>query len=166
MPVKDISNGLEDLGFNVINVRQMSATWTALTEHTSVAPLHLFLVTLSINVKSQVIFKLNSLNHIIISVELYKKALTGLTQCYNCQKFGHAWTNCKQPPWCLWSRGDHLYNALKHKCRIYAEMLQLHPGRTETSSSITPGLQPHKWRTAKEKSTTSSQQILWEDVLQ
>jgi hypothetical protein len=35
----------------------------------------------------------------------------------------------------------------------------------ETSTSFIPRLQHAKRRTAKEKSTTSSQQILWEDVI-
>jgi hypothetical protein len=62
-----------------------------------VRTLLLFLVTLTRNAKSQEIFKLNSLNHIIIKVELYR-AQIGLTQCYNCQNIGHVWANCKQPP--------------------------------------------------------------------
>jgi hypothetical protein len=40
---------------------------------------------------------LNSLIHIIIKVEPYWPQ-TGLTQCYNCQNFGHVWANCKQAP--------------------------------------------------------------------
>jgi hypothetical protein len=54
----------------------------------------------------------------------------------------------------------------KDEYRMYAEMLQLHPKkRRESSSSVIPRLQPCQRRTAKEKSTTSSQRILWEDVL-
>jgi hypothetical protein len=54
----------------------------------------------------------------------------------------------------------------KDEYGIYAEMLQLHPTRRrESSSSVTPRLQPCERRTAKEKSTTSSQETLWEDVL-
>jgi hypothetical protein len=37
--------------------------------------------------------------------------------------------------------------------------------RRETSSSIISRVQPCERRTAKEKSTTSSQGILWEDIL-
>jgi hypothetical protein len=96
-PVEDITNSLEDLGFNVINVRQMTATRRALNRQNHVEPLPLFLVTLTRSIKSQEIFKLNSLNHIIIKVQLYR-AQTGLEQCYNCQNFGHVWANCKQSP--------------------------------------------------------------------
>jgi hypothetical protein len=86
-PTEDISNSLEDSGFNVINVRQMTATRTASNEHTRVEPFPLFLVTLT-RKKSQELFKLKGLNHIIIKVDL-SRAQTGLTQCYNCQNFGH-----------------------------------------------------------------------------
>jgi hypothetical protein len=65
-PVEDISNSLEDLGFNVTNVRQMTATRRVPNEQTHVETLTLFLVTLTRNIKSQKIYKLNSLNHIII----------------------------------------------------------------------------------------------------
>jgi hypothetical protein len=50
---KDISNNLEDLGFNVINVRQTMATRTAPNGQTHVEPLPLTLVTLTRNIKSR-----------------------------------------------------------------------------------------------------------------
>jgi hypothetical protein len=71
-------------------------------------PLPLILVTLTRNIKSHEIFKLNSLNHIIIKVESYT-AQTGLTQCYNCQIFGHVLANYKQPTQCLWCVGGHMH---------------------------------------------------------
>jgi hypothetical protein len=43
-----------------------------------------------------------------VKVEAYM-ARSGLTQCYNCQKFGHVWVNCRQPPRCLWCGGGHLH---------------------------------------------------------
>jgi hypothetical protein len=39
-PAEDISRSLEDLGFNVINVRQMTATRRAPNEQIHVEPLH------------------------------------------------------------------------------------------------------------------------------
>jgi hypothetical protein len=74
----------------------------------------LFLVTLIRNAKSQEIFKLNSLNHIITTVESYM-AQTGLKQCCNYQNFGHVRTNCKQPPRCLWCGGGHLHRECPEK---------------------------------------------------
>jgi hypothetical protein len=96
-PAEDIFNSLEDLGFNVINLRPMTATRRTPNEQTHVELLPLFLVTLTRNIKSQEMLKLNNLNDSIIKAELYR-AQIGLTQCYNCQNFGHVWANCKQPP--------------------------------------------------------------------
>jgi hypothetical protein len=79
-PAEDISNSLEGLAFNIINVRQLTTNRRARNGKTYVENLPLFLVTLTRNAKSQEIFKLNSLNHIIIKVESYR-AQTGLTQC-------------------------------------------------------------------------------------
>jgi hypothetical protein len=54
--------------------------------NTAVEPHSVFLVTLTRNKESQDIFKLNSLHHINIKVDLYR-ALIGLTHCYNYQNF-------------------------------------------------------------------------------
>jgi hypothetical protein len=113
-PAGGISNGLEDSGFSVINVKQMTVTRRAPNEQTHVTLLSLVLVTLSRNIKSQEIFKLNSLSHIIIKVELYRTH-TGLMQSYNCQKFGHVWAKSKQPSRCLWCRGCHLHREFPAK---------------------------------------------------
>jgi hypothetical protein len=64
--------------------------------------------------KSQEIFKLSSLCHISINVKNYR-AQTGLTQCHNCQQFGHVWANCRQPPRCLWCGGGHLHKECPEK---------------------------------------------------
>jgi hypothetical protein len=113
-PAEDISDGLVSLGFDVISVKQISSTRRPSAEGTSVVNLPLFLVTLTRNPKSQEIFKLTGLCHIAIKVEAYK-AQTGLTQCYNCQKIGHAWANSRQPPRCLWCGGGHLHKECPEK---------------------------------------------------
>jgi hypothetical protein len=76
-------DSLEDLGFNVINVRQLTTSRRAPHGQADVETLPLFLVTLTRNLKSQEIFKLNSLKHIIVKVEPFRSQ-TDLTQCYNC----------------------------------------------------------------------------------
>jgi hypothetical protein len=163
MPTEDISNSLQDLGFNVINVRQLTTNQKAANGQTHVETLLLFLVTLTRNMKSQEIFELNSLNHIIIKVELYR-AQTGLKQLYKCQNFGHVWANCKQPLDVCGCSGSHLHKECprKDEYRI-TELLQLHTSRRETSSSVISRMQLREKGTAKEKNTTSSQGILWED---
>jgi hypothetical protein len=60
-PAEEISNSLEGLGFSVINVRQMAANLRAFHGKAYVETLPLFLITLTGNLKSQKIFKLNSL---------------------------------------------------------------------------------------------------------
>jgi hypothetical protein len=76
--------------------------------------LPLFLITLPRLEKSQEIYKLTSLCYIAIKVELYKLQ-SGLTQCHNCQQFGHIWANCRQPPCCLWCGGGHLHRECPEK---------------------------------------------------
>jgi hypothetical protein len=71
-PAEDIAEGLVDLGFDVISVKQMSTARRS-PEGTSHITLPLFLVTLPRTTKSQDVFKLSSsLCHISIKVESYK----------------------------------------------------------------------------------------------
>jgi hypothetical protein len=98
-PAQDISERLVDLGFDVISVKQMSSTRRS-PDGSKPVNLPLFLVTLRRTHKSPEIFKLSSLCYISMKVEAYKSQNT-LTQCYNFQKFGHVWANCKQPPRCM-----------------------------------------------------------------
>jgi hypothetical protein len=113
LPEEVICNSLENLGFNIINVRQMMAT-RAPSGQTHVEPLSLFLVTLRSKIKSQEILRLINLNNTVIEVELYR-AQTGLMQCYHCQNFGHVWANCKQPPWCLWCNDGYMHRECPEK---------------------------------------------------
>jgi hypothetical protein len=107
-PAKDISGGLLDLGFDVISVKQMTYSLTSPEKVNKQVNIPLFLITLKRSDKSQDILKLRSLCHVAVSVEAYR-AQSGLTQCYNCQKFGHISANCRQPPRCMWCGGGHLH---------------------------------------------------------
>jgi hypothetical protein len=107
-PAQDISDGLIDLGFDIISVKQMTTTSQSTSERAQTTNLPLFLIMLSRTSKSQEIFKLTALCHIAVRVETYR-AQNGLTQCHNCQQFGYVWANCKQPPRCLWCGGSHLH---------------------------------------------------------
>jgi hypothetical protein len=162
MPVEDISNSLEDLGFNV-NVKQMTATQIAPNGQNHMEPFPLFLVTLTRNIKSQEKFKLNSLNHIIFKADLNRDQ-TGLTQCYNCQNFGHVWANCKQPPQCMWCGGGHLHRECPEKTNTESRSSCCNCTPVEGKKSYPVsyrGCRHVKVGTAKEKSTTSSQGIIW-----
>jgi hypothetical protein len=76
--VEDTSDGLVNFGFDVISVKQMSATRRSPAEGTT-ANVLFFLIALPRTTKSPELFKLTSLCHIIIKAEAYK-AQTGLTQ--------------------------------------------------------------------------------------
>jgi hypothetical protein len=92
----------------------MSTTHRSLSEGNQTADLPLFLITLPRAAKSQEIFRLTALCHIAIGVEAYR-AQNSLTQCHNCQQFGHVWANYKQSPRCLWWWGGHLHKECPEK---------------------------------------------------
>jgi hypothetical protein len=107
-PAEDIASSLQDLGFTIISVKQMTSSRPNPESRSHPTNLPLFLITLERSEKSKEIFQLNNICHIAVKVEAYR-AQSGLTQCYNCQKFGHVWTNCRQPPRCLWCGDGHLH---------------------------------------------------------
>jgi hypothetical protein len=98
----------------VLSVKQMTTTRSSEDERMQVNHPPLLFITLTRNTKSQEIFRLNNLCHIAIKVEAYR-AQNCLTQCYNCQRFGHIWANCKQPPRCMWCGGGHLHKDCPEK---------------------------------------------------
>jgi hypothetical protein len=57
-PAEDISDGLVSLGFDVITVKQMTATHRSLPDGPKTINLPLFLITLPRRAKSQVSFQL------------------------------------------------------------------------------------------------------------
>jgi hypothetical protein len=117
IPNEDIYEALTEFGFDVMSVKQTISSRRALPEagqKSANVPLHLFLITLNRNEKSQEIFKLTGLCHISVRVEAYKTS-SNLTQCHNCQQFGHVWANCNQPPRFMWCGGGHLHKECPEK---------------------------------------------------
>jgi hypothetical protein len=108
-PAEGIANIPLVMGFKVISVRQMTSTRPQASEN-----LPLFLGTLPRSEKSQEIFQLTTLNHVIIKVEAYRFQM-GLTQYYNSQQFRNVWVNCKQPPRCVWCGGGYLHRDCPEK---------------------------------------------------
>jgi hypothetical protein len=96
-PAQDICDGLTDLGFDIISVKQMSTSRRSQPQGTPPRNLPLFLITLPRSAESQEIFKLTALCHMSIGVKAYS-AKNGLTKCHNCQQFGLVWANCRQLP--------------------------------------------------------------------
>jgi hypothetical protein len=110
---EDIYDGLVSLGFDVISVKQMTTTPP---KESKITNLPLFHLTLPRTAKSQEIFHLPSRCHIAIRVEAYR-AQSALTQCHNCQQFGHVWANCKPPSRCLWCGGSHQHKECQRRRR-------------------------------------------------
>jgi hypothetical protein len=106
-PAQANSDGLVTLRFDVVSVKQMTTSRRSPSQETAARNLHLFLITIPRRAKSQEILKLQYLCHISIRVEAYR-VQSGLTQCHNCQQFGHVWANCRQPPRCMWCGVGHL----------------------------------------------------------
>jgi hypothetical protein len=96
-PAEDISDGLVSHGIDVVSVKQMTAIRRSPPVESKIINLPLFLVTLRRTERSQEIFRLSSLCHIAIRVEAYR-AQNSLTQCHNCQQFGHFWANASNLP--------------------------------------------------------------------
>jgi hypothetical protein len=133
----------------------MTTTRRSTPEETKVITLPLFLVTLPRTPKSQEIIRLPSLWHIAIRVEAYRNQ-NSLTQCQNCQQFGHIWANCKQPPRCLWCGGGHLHKECPEKenafstpaccnCRL-ADGEKPHPANYRGCSHAKEELQKRSYR--------------------
>jgi hypothetical protein len=97
---EDITVALKELGYEAISVKQMTAKRPSPEGRVTLVSLPFFLITLVRNQKSLDIFKISSLCNIIVKVEAYKSK-SRLTQCYNCQRFGHIWVHCRQPTRCM-----------------------------------------------------------------
>jgi hypothetical protein len=113
-PAKDISDGLVSLGFDVISIMQMTAIHQSPPVGSKTMNRPLIQITLPRTAKSQEIFQLPSLWHIVIRVQAHR-VQTGLRQCRNCQQFGHVWANCKRSPRCLWCCGGHQHKECPKK---------------------------------------------------
>ncbi|KAE9524515.1 hypothetical protein AGLY_015103 [Aphis glycines] len=86
----------EELEVRMFDVRRVTNVLHRVTK----TPLPLFFVDLEPQIKSNDIFQLTSLLHTKIRVEEpYKSKI--LSQCNNCQEYGHTKTYCGYPPRCV-----------------------------------------------------------------
>jgi hypothetical protein len=76
---------LQELGYEVINVKQMTVKCPSPEGEVTLISLPLYLITLVRNQKSLDIFKISRFCNIIVKVEAYKSK-SSLGKCYNCQR--------------------------------------------------------------------------------
>jgi hypothetical protein len=167
-PAEDISEGLMELGFDIISVKQITSTRQSQSEEMPTKNLPLFLITLPRTAKSQEIFRLTALCHIAFRMEVYR-APNGLTQCHNCQQFGHVWENCKQPARCfLVCGGGHLHKECPEKENAPSTPTCCNPtvgGGRESPPRQLSGLQTRKGGAAEEEITENTQDYNGKGVL-
>jgi hypothetical protein len=101
---EDIVLALQELGFDIINVKQMKAKRPSPEGPITTVTFPLFCQ------KSQTISNPTDLRNTDIKVETYR-AQIGLTHCYNC----HIWVHCKQPPRCFWCGGGQRHQEFPEK---------------------------------------------------
>ena len=92
----------EELEVRLFEVRQVTNVLHKLNKN----PLPLFFVDLEPTPKSFEIFKLSSLLHCKIKIEEPFKPKT-ISQCFNCQQYGHTRTYCGYHPRCVRCGADH-----------------------------------------------------------
>jgi hypothetical protein len=86
-----------------------------------------------------------------------------LLKCYKCQKFGHVWVNCRQPPRCLWCGGSQLQKECPEKgkktstpaccnCKL-ADEEETHPSNYRGCSHETDEMRKKKSQRAPKATT-------------
>lgn len=96
----------EELEVRCFEVRQV----TNVLHKVSKKPLPLFFVDLEPTLQSNEIFKLSSLLHCKIKIEEPYKPKT-ISQCFNCQQYGHTRAYCGYHPRCVRCGADHQSSA-------------------------------------------------------
>lgn len=92
----------EELEVRLYEVRQVTNVLHKVNKN----PLPLFFVDLEPTPKSNEIFKMSSLLHCKIKIEEPYKPKT-ISQCFNCQQYGHTRTYCGYQPRCVRCGADH-----------------------------------------------------------
>jgi hypothetical protein len=113
-----ISNGFAELEFDITVVKQTASKRLIREGSSETSYIPLFLVTYFQTQKSDEIFKLNNLYH-IIKVAAYR-AQNGLIQCYSRQQLGHVSANCKQMSHCLKCGWSHLQKECQKKDTVWS----------------------------------------------
>lgn len=101
-PSTDVNIIKEELEIRLFEVRNVTNVLHKVTKN----PLPLFFIDLEPSIKSNEIFQLSSFLHTKVKVEEPYKAKT-ISQCNNCQDYGHTKTYCSYQPRCVRCGDDH-----------------------------------------------------------
>lgn len=101
----------EELEFRLFDVRRVTNVLHIITK----VPLPLFFIDLEPSIKSYEIYQLISLLHTKIKVEEPYKPKT-ISQCNNCQDYGHTKTYCGYLPRCVRCGADHKTTDCPNQC--------------------------------------------------
>jgi hypothetical protein len=129
---EDITVALQEIDYDFINVKQITAKRLTPEGGVTHATFPLFLVTVARTQETRDIFKLTRCNT-VIKIEPYISQ-NELTQCYYFQRFGHIWVHCRQTSRCMWCGGGHRH----HECpetKNFSILLQLRPARRRIAAS-------------------------------
>jgi hypothetical protein len=141
-PAQDISDGLRDLGFDIISVKQMSTTCRSLSEGALNKNFHIFLITLPIMAISEEIFQLPALCHIAIRHTGLRMAVHSATTANSSVTFGQTVSNFTVV---CGARRRPARVSREEECCLYSSMLQLPVGGVrETPSRQLSGLQTRR----------------------
>jgi hypothetical protein len=100
IPIEEIKNDLISKGFSPLQVFLLKGKNGQSTK----APIYMVHFVSDTNI--QKIKEIKSICHCIVTIEKYNTKNTG-TQCFRCQDYGHAATNCNRPHRCVKCAGNH-----------------------------------------------------------
>jgi hypothetical protein len=155
-PISEIQQELALLQFPVTDISQLYRNSKENKNEKEYFPL--FLVTLKNEPGTEAIFKLQSLFHIKISIEAYRRRT--LLQCYRCQRFHHTQHTCSAPPRCLTcgqSHYSHLCGNKTEQTRCCANCKNPHPANYKGCPYYLQELQKFKQKQDIKDSPDSAQ---------
>ena len=102
----EIQTELQNLNYPIEHVRQLKRT-TVQNDVRTQTPLPIWILTFKkTDTLTDDIENLDTLFNVKIKIERYK-GLTGITQCYRCQEFGHRAQYCRKTEKCVRCSGEH-----------------------------------------------------------
>lgn len=177
----EIFADLKRLNLRPVKVTQMYKKMN--DSNNTVRKYPMFIVVFEKGTSPQDVFKETKVCYCSIKWEKYKN-FTGVTQCYNCQSFGHIAKNCNKTPKCVKCAGPHPTKECKksldtapectnchgahpasfRKCEAYARQLdiKLNRGRRQPSQTQDPpNLSTRDYPRLPKTSGEPSQQNAW-----